>query len=179
MRNSTDAGFTIGETIIALALTLIVLGGAIDTFTKSMSLVRTSRDISETNTGLQAALSMLVRDMIQTGQGIPLGGPPIPSGAGVQPIVRPGPGALTFPAGNTTITALTTGGSMGPTLLGVQTDIVTLLYADPTIALNQYPLVAVAADGSTMTVDNRTTITGTADSIKAGDIILFSNALGN
>jgi hypothetical protein len=38
--------------------------------------------------------------------------------------------------------------------------------------------VGIAADGSNMTVDIRTTVTG-ADGIKVGDIILFSNALGN
>jgi hypothetical protein len=63
-------------------------------------------------------------------------------------------------------------------VLGIQTDMVTLLYADPTLWLNQFPLVNVAANGSTFTVDNRTSIAG-ADGIRSGDLILFTNPLGS
>ena len=68
--------------------------------------------------------------------------------------------------------------TLGPTVLGVQTDIVTLMYADPTLALNTWPLTAIAPDGSSMTVDARTSII-TADGLRVGDLILFSNAQGN
>ena len=61
----------------------------------------------------------------------------------------------------------------------MQTDIVTLIYADPTLALNTWPLDAIAADGSSMTVNAGTSIIDGADGLRVGDLILFSNAQGN
>src|SRR6185295_368563 len=138
-----------------------------------------ARIVSDTNQSIEVAMSLMVRDFVQTGEAIPRGGIPMPSGPGIVAIKRPGPpgSAFTFPATSSTMPALQPGGSMGPVVLGVNTDIATLLYADPTLQLNQWPLTAIAADGSTMTVDARTPITG-VDGLKVGDLILFSNAFG-
>lgn len=174
-----DDGFTIPEVLIATVLTMVVMGGALGAFNSAMTLTDTSRIVSDTNQGMQAAMSLMVRDFIQTGQGIPKGGVPIPTGGGAAAIVRPAPTVgVTYPAAWVTMPALAPGGSLGPNVLGVTTDIVTLFYADQTLALNQWPLTAIAADGSTMTVDNRTPINGT-NGIVAGDIIMFTNALGS
>jgi hypothetical protein len=173
----TDGGFTLPETLIALVLTLVVIGGAVDTFIRSTELIGGTRVISETNHGLQAGMSLMVRDLIQAGQGIPLGGIPIPSGGGAQQVRRPGATAgLQFPA-TPTLPALTPGADLGPTLLGVATDMVTILYADRTLPIGQFPLQNIAVDGSSMTVNPATPVTGVGG-IQAGDLILFSNALG-
>jgi hypothetical protein len=174
-----DSGFSVVEALVSLGLTVLVISGAIDVLTRSLSLVGTARVISETNHGLQAAMSMMSRDFMQVGQGVPLGGVPIPSGSPSEPVLRPGPTAgFTFPAGDVAWPALSPGNGDGPTLLGVDTDLVTLLYADQTINIGQFPLVAIAADGSSMTVNAATPVTGT-NGLQAGDLILFSNALGN
>lgn len=173
-----DHGFTLAETLIAMALTLVIVGAAVNAFNSSMRLADTARIVSEMNQNLQAAVSLMTRDMIQTGTSVPRGGIGIPGGLGSFPVNRPGPGAgLTFPGAWDVLPAVLPGGGMGPIINGVQTDMISLLYADPTIALNTWPLVGLAADGSTMTVDNRTTVTG-VDGLKVGDIILFQNALG-
>jgi hypothetical protein len=174
-----DEGFTLGEAMIAVVLTLVVVSAAVETMARSMSLAGTSRVISATNHGLQAAMSQMVRDFMQTGQGIPLGGIPLPSGVGALEVFRPGPtAAMTFGAGTATLPAIAPGDGLGPTVLGVNTDLVSVLYADRTINLSQNPLVSIAADGSSMTVSNLTPVTGVGG-IRAGDLILFSNALGN
>jgi hypothetical protein len=175
-----DAGFTISEALVATLLTSVVIGSALGAFNDGMSLADTTRIVSETNQSLQAAMSLMVRDFIQTGQGIPTGGVPIPTGTGSTSVIRPGPpgSAFTFPGGWTTLPAIAPGSNMGPVVLGVQTDIVTLMYADPTLDLNMWPLTAIAADGSSMTVDARTPIT-TTDGLKVGDLVMFSNAQGN
>jgi hypothetical protein len=59
------------------------------------------------------------------------------------------------------------------------TDIVNLLCADNVLPLNQTPLVSIAANGSSMTVNPGTPITGVPNAIRPGDLIAFSNALGN
>jgi Tfp pilus assembly protein PilW len=180
----SDAGFSLGEAMVAVALTLIVLSAAVETMARSMSLAATSRVISATNHGLQAAMSFMVRDIMQTGQGIPLGGIPLPSGGGAAAVFRPGPTPtdaetpLTFAAGQTTLTAVSPGNGLGPRLLGVDTDIITVLYADRTLDLASVPLAAIAADGSTMTVDDSVPITGVGG-IREGDLILFTNSFGS
>lgn len=174
-----DDGFTLGEALIAVALTLVVVSAAVETMARSMSLAGTSRATSATNHGLQAAMSMMVRDTMQTGQGIPLGGVPLPSGTGALDVFRPGPTAgMTFGAGTVTLPAILPGNGDGPTVLGVQTDVITVLYADRTLDLSVQPLSAIAADGSTMTVNAATPVTGVGG-LRAGDLILFTNPLGN
>ncbi len=178
-----DHGFTLSETLIAMALTIIIVGAAVNAFNSSMRLADTARIVSEMNQSLQAGMSLMVRDMIQTGTNVPRSGIPIPNGMGALPVQRPGPlngagGPLTFPAAWEVIPSVIPGGGLGPVINGLPTDIITLIYADPTLPLNQFPLAGIAADGSNMTVNNATNIGG-ADGIRAGDIIMFSNALGN
>jgi hypothetical protein len=157
----------------------VIVTGAIETLTRTITLTWTSRVMSETNHGLQAAMSLMVRDIMQTGQGIPLGGIPLPNGAGAIAVFRPGPAAgMSFAAGTATVTALTPGDTLGPAVTATPSDIITVMYADRTLNLSQVPLDAIAADGSTMTVNAATPVTG-VDGIRAGDLILFSNALGN
>jgi len=61
----------------------------------------------------------------------------------------------------------------------VATDLVTVLYADSTLALNEYPLSSILSDGSRMTVDSHTDISNAATGVAPGDLIMFTNALGN
>ena len=176
--DTTDAGFSLGEAMIALVLTLIVVTGAIETLTRSVTLTGTSRVMSETNHGLQAGMSLMVRDVMQTGQGIPLGGIPIPNGVGALPVFRPGPtGGMTFGTAEV-LNALTPGDALGPTVAAQASDIVSVLYADQTLNISQMTLNAIAADGSTMTVNAATPVTGVGG-LQAGDLILFTNALGS
>jgi len=56
---------------------------------------------------------------------------------------------------------------------------VNILCADNSLPLNQTPLTAISSDGKSMTVDKGTPITGVDNAIRAGDLIMFSNALGN
>jgi len=176
-RSRNDAGFTLAEMLVAMALTAMVIGAAIETFNRAIGLFSTSRTVSETDETLQAAMSVMVRDFIQTGRGVPLGGIPIPSGGGSSPVVRPGPGALTFAAGLTTVPAISPGGGLGPAVIGPQTDIVNLFYADQTLNLSQFPLTAISPNGQTITVNAGTNIGG-ATGLQVGDLILFSNAQG-
>ena len=121
----------------------------------------------------------MVSDLMQVGQGLPIGGIPIPSGTGTGLISRPGPGSLSFPVGAVVLPAVSSGQALGPNIQGRATDIITILYADRTLPLNQEPLQSIDADGSAMTVGNGTLLTSFARTIEVGDLIMFSNALGN
>lgn len=173
-------GFSLAETLVATTLTLITLGTAVAALADAVKLGDKTRRVADTNQGLQAALALMVRDFMQTGHGIPSGGIPLPSGNGALPVNRPGPpgASLTFSTDWQTVPSVAPGAGLGPTLRGQATDVITVIYADATLALSQYPLTSMAADGASMVVDARTPITG-AGGLHAGDIIMFSNALGN
>jgi prepilin-type N-terminal cleavage/methylation domain-containing protein len=134
----TQDGFTIVEMMFATAITLIVLATATGTFKNALMLNDTATLVADSNQNLRAGTNVLVRDLMQAGRGITIGGIPIPSGAGSTALVRPAPpsapaAALVF--NNTTeltLNAVTTGYQFGPLINNIPTDMVTLLALDPT-----------------------------------------------
>jgi hypothetical protein len=84
-----------------------------------------------------------------------------------------------LPADWTTLPAICPGDSLGPRVNNVPTDIVSVLYADATLLLNEYPLTSILSDGSRMTVDSRTVLNDPRTGLRPGDLILFSNSVGN
>jgi prepilin-type N-terminal cleavage/methylation domain-containing protein len=178
---SREDGFTLIELMISVAIVLIILGGALTTFSNALKVNDTGVQLGDSSQNLRAGADMMVRDLLQTGAGIPTGGIPIPSGVGALALNRPSPpgDSYTFDASSGVLPAVSAGAGIGPMVDGQATDMITLLYADSTLALNQTPLTAIAADGSSMTVDGGTPITDTDNGIQVGDLIMFSNALGN
>src|ERR1700733_15315153 len=114
-----DAGFTLAENVVAMAMTLVVVGGAVSALTATTRLPDTSRVMSDTNQNIEVGMSLMTRDFIQAGESVPLGGIPIPTGGGALAIVRPGPigAGLTFNTGPT-LPAVTPGDGLGPTVIG-------------------------------------------------------------
>ncbi len=174
-------GFGLAEVLISLAIMVVVLGGAFRAFDDARRAAEAGAMLADGNQNLRMAVVLMTRDAIQTGRELPNGGIPIPRGTGVAAIGRPGPPGsnLTFPGNWTVLPSICPGPDLGPTLNGVRTDIVTVLYADSTLDLNAFPLTSIAADGSRATVDTRTNINDPQTRIRPGDLILFSNSVGN
>lgn len=180
-----ESGFTLAELLVSTVVTLMVLAAALGAFTDAIRITDTARETTDTNQSIEVAMSLMVRDFIQAGSGgFPLGGVPVPSGFGASPINRPAPagGSLTFPADYEVLPAVAPGGSLGPLVLGVTTDMVTVMYVDPT--LPEITIDAsegqgsISADGSVMNVPLTVNISG-PDGIQEGDLIFFSNGVGN
>ena len=152
-----QAGFTMVEFMIAMAVTLVVLGAAVAAF---MDTTRTNQRVNaaaDMNDNLRAALNMVRQDIVVAGEGIPTGGIAIPSGPGIA-INRPGSIALTFP--QPFLPAITLGTGLGPnvavkinaataTAANSPTDEITLIYADNTLGLDQAPINLPAGPGVT------------------------------
>jgi prepilin-type N-terminal cleavage/methylation domain-containing protein len=173
-------GFTLVETLISILIILVLLGATVSSLNDAFSVNKKTTLIADLEQNLRAGMNFVVRDFINAGWGIPTGGLPIPSGAGVTPVTRPGPPGTNYtfsPALN--IAAVNPGANMGLPGNNGATDIVNLLCADNVLPLNQTPLVSIAANGSSMTVNPGTPITGVPNAIRPGDLIAFSNALGN
>jgi len=175
-----EAGFSLAEFLVSMLLTLVVLGISLSTFNDAVNINQLAGLVADTDQNVRSGLNMMTRDLIQTGEGIPTGGIPVPSGGGSTPINRPGPvgATYTFPAG-TVLPAVTPGAGLGPTIALQPTDLVTVLYADPTLPLNTAPLVSINATGTRATVDPAVSITDPDTAVRAGDLIMFSNAFGN
>lgn len=187
---SDARGFSLVELLLSTAIMLVVIGVATTAFKNAIDASAGGALIADSNQSLRAATNLMVRDLIQAGRGIPIGGLPIPSGAGAGALNRPGPPATAYTFDNvnfTTLPAIVPGPALGPTVNGQTTDIITVLMTDPSLpelTLNATPAAAgqalLAADGASLNVGDSTTwITTPATGVKAGDLIMFTNTLGN
>src|SRR2546421_1846392 len=132
--HNSQAGFSLLEGLAATAIGLIVVGTAMTTFKDAMGMTNVATNLGDASQNLRGGTNLLVRDLTETGRGIPTGGIPIPNGAGAGPINRPSPPGTPYVFENvaaTTLPAVTTGGSKGPLIDGRATDMVTLLTIDP------------------------------------------------
>ncbi len=174
-------GFTLVEALVTTMLIAIAMNIALWSYDTLSQTADAASLMADTNLNLRNALNVMTRDLLSAGRDIPVGGIAIPSGNGAQPIVRPSRAGtnLTFPVGNTTLSAVTPGDGVGPVLGNAPTDMVTVLVADTALALNQWPLTAVAVDGQSVTVDARTPIDGSSNGVTPGDLIMLSSATGN
>jgi prepilin-type N-terminal cleavage/methylation domain-containing protein len=207
MSQKRQTGFTLVEMMVAMAVTVIVLGGAMVVFRDSTQTNRSVNQTADMSDNTRAGVNMVVQDLILTGSGVPTGGIAVPNtvdatgcNKGV-PINRPPAvlglvfaGPTTARAGcNVVLPAIEPGPNLGPIVTssdgttGQKSDVVTILYADNTIPLNTIAINdpkckagSIAADGSTVTFDATCQPLGAAGiPISAGDLIMFNNANGS
>ena len=201
-RLRSQRGFTLIELLMAMAITTIVLGATMVAMTDAMKATETATQVSDLNNGLRTAMDLMVRDLLQVGQGLP-GGRAInlPNGSGSVTIQLPGPdgsdyyldGASFCPPRSDDpdtvcedITAVIPGPERGPVVVDGQpaTDMITTLAADS--SFDTVPLRSFAADGRSIVVANFGAtaplhpsghdITGgdTSDNIRPGDLIMLT-----
>jgi prepilin-type N-terminal cleavage/methylation domain-containing protein len=203
-----QSGFTLIEFMIAMGITLLALGATMLAFKDATSTNQSVTLKSDISDNLRAGVNLIEQDLIQAGTGIPTAGIPIPYtpgpanclGSGGAPVNRPNlTGGLTFPKCNVSLNAVEPGFQDGPPITspdsaaGANTDLITILYVDNTLALNarmvNEPAVAgnpgcpagrITNNGQTVTFDPTCILfSPTGVQINSGDLIMFSNALGN
>jgi len=196
-------GFSLIEVLVSVAIMLVVMGATIGALTDALHANEAVMSMADLQDNLRAGMNLMVRDLVQAGSGIPIGGIPIPytntatsPGSPVPlPINRPSPPgqAYTFPV-QSTLTAITPGYQLGPTQLGQKTDMITVIYADNTLPwstmapVNSTTTPNCVNGGITATkVTFDTTTAGCASpgvtngnvSVSTGDLLMLSNSLGN
>jgi prepilin-type N-terminal cleavage/methylation domain-containing protein len=175
-----EQGFSLVELMIAAAISLVLLAATMGSFKDALGINEKATQMADLEQNLRAGMNIVVRDFVNAGWGIPTGGIPIPSGAGAAPVRRPGPPGTNYDFSPIeTLAGVNAGANLGPLGNGRSTDIVNILYSDNLLPLNQMTLDAIAANGSSMTVNPAVPITGVPNEIRTGDLIAFSNALGN
>lgn len=154
----TDAGFSLPEVMISMGIMLVILAGVFSAMTSAMKAEQTASAITTVNNNLRSSMDLVVRDLLQVGQGMPLGRViGIPNGGAATGITRPGPAAAgacpgvpaTFPV-QANLSAVTVGPDLGPAINNICTDVITTLAFDG--AFDGVFVSSIAANGRSLTV---------------------------
>ncbi len=173
-RNS-QAGFTLVELLTSMAITTVIVGATMGALGNAVRATETATLVTGMNNGLRTTMDLLVRDMLQVGQGLPTGNIiALPTGTGSSQIRLPGPPGTAYlmPLGASVINAVIPGPDRGPLVNGRPTDMITTIAADS--AFEGVRLTALAANGSSMTVHSSVNIVdGGVDDVDPGNLILL------
>jgi prepilin-type N-terminal cleavage/methylation domain-containing protein len=186
--NAGTSGFTLVELLIAMVLVAVIMGATLTALTNAYRATETARSTIGLNNNLRIGTDLIVRDLIQVGQGMPTGRTvQVPNGAGELLIQRPHPqgsACTEWPAGTTAIPAVTVGPGCGPTIGGVATDMVTTLSVDS--SLDAVPVWSINVGGHAATVslpaqspDGLDISTGGPDDVRVGDLMMFTKGSGS
>jgi prepilin-type N-terminal cleavage/methylation domain-containing protein len=183
--NRSETGFTMIELLIALAVTVVIVGAAVLMFTTSVQSSTRSLKYSEIQTEARAALSQITRDLSQAGTGVPLNGIPIPSlvAGGVDPnFACDSNQCYTAPDAPFTqglLYKVTPGNVIGPTI-SEPSDAIKVVYVDPTLNWSAFQAAAINPNGGSLTMPVATVPAPTdpAVGVTPGDVILLQNAYG-
>jgi type II secretory pathway pseudopilin PulG len=162
------AGFSLIEIMVSMGVTIVIMGATMTALSQAIRVNQSTLLVTGMNANLRTGMDLMTRDLLQTGQGLPTGGVIlIPSGLGATQIKLPGPPTTAYKSlvGDTDISAVSPGPGLGPVINGVATDMITALEADS--AFDHRSLLALAADGSSMTV-SKPQIDGTTCDISNG-----------
>ncbi len=184
-RSRAEAGFTLVELLVTLGITTVILGATMAALGDAVKATDAATLITGLNDSLRNGMDLMVRDLLQAGQGLPSGRViQIPSGTGSVPIRLPGPPGTSYTFTGTAycppptadcaqVAAIVPGPGLGPVVDGQQTDMITMLEADS--AFDQVRLTAFATNGSTITIESGVDITdGGPDDVRPGDLLMLS-----
>ncbi len=179
----SDAGFNLTELVVASVIVIVVL---VATMTALQNAYRAT-EIAQGTTGLtntlRIGMDLIVRDLIQVGQGMPPGRTvQVPNGTGALRVQRPrtqGSTCTEWPTGTQVIPAVTVGPGCGPTINGVATDILTTLAVDPQLEAVPVQSVNVGAHTATISTPAQSTSgidisLGGPDDVTVGDLMMFT-----
>ncbi len=208
MRSATktsNRGFSLIELMIALGIGVLVLGGAVQLFTKSVSATWLVSQRAELQEDARAASNLLTKDISLAGAGLPSGGIALASGTATPPIYgcsysascylgASGAASVKYPTqtvGASTINymyGVIPGCTSGITVnaAGGATDTITVVYADNTFLLSDYTVGFNNANGTAITFTLPSpapnpldqAVNNTAVGLQTGDLVLFQNKQG-
>jgi type II secretory pathway pseudopilin PulG len=184
--NRPELGFTMVELLIALVVTIVIVGGGLIVFTTSVQSSTRSLKYSDLQTEARAALSQITRDLSQAGTGVPLNGIPIPSvtTGGANPNFACDATqcytAADIPYTQGLLYKVTPGNAIGPTI-SEPSDAIKVVYVDPTLNWAGLQAAAIAPNGGSLTMPAATVpaVNDPALGITPGDVMLLQNVYGS
>ena len=181
----SNRGFTIFELVVAMGLATVVLGGALALTSQAIGISDMVSQRSDMQQNGRVAINMIALDASLAGTGFPSAGIQLPSGLGSQDSHFACDEAGGCHITNNVYTderlyAIWPGDSGGVTINGVVTDVITLVYDDPSSNFDQFPLATIDANGIIVTFNPATTpaYNDAFVGLKEGDVMLASNTNG-
>jgi hypothetical protein len=205
---TSSRGFSLVELLIALGVGILVLGTAVQLFSKSMQAAWLVSQRAEMQQDARAASNLLTKDISLAGAGMPSGGIALASGTASSPVYgcsyaspascylgASGTAAVNYPTqtvGASTIRymyGVIPGCAKGITVNAAAppTDTITVVYADNTFLLSDYTVAFTAVNGTAVkfTLPSPApnpldqAVDNTAVGLQAGDLVLFQTKLGS
>ncbi|MCC6162931.1 MAG: prepilin-type N-terminal cleavage/methylation domain-containing protein [Acidobacteria bacterium] len=183
-KKNHEAGFSLVELVFSMAVMVVVMSGVMSVMMDVSVAKDTVSLTTTTNQNLRVAMDLIIRDLLQTGQGLPAGRVVgIPSGAGATPVRRPGPLdpanspntiVYQFDPALVALPALTSGPALGPDVNLAPTDMVTAIGADSAFegvqlsALNATDMTVVP----TLNISDNPDVA--RDNLQVGDLIMLT-----
>src|SRR5260370_2209974 len=182
----SQSGFTLMELMVAMLVTLLVVGGAFWLFQSSEQTAGLTLQRSETQTEVRAALNQIGRDLSQVGIGVRLGGVAIPSAAtgGANPNFACDVNQCYLAANNPftqgVLYKVTPGDGIGPNITE-PSDAIKITYVDPNLDWSAFSTTTITANGDSLTMPAGTlpAVNDPAGGILPGDVILLQNNIGS
>ena len=203
---TSDRGFTLIEMMISLAVGLILVGSAVQLFTRGVNATWLISQRAELQQNARASSNLLNKDISLAGAGLPTGGVALASGTGSRPIygcdylgvcyLGPNNNAsITYPnqvvSGNTInyMYGVIPGWKKGVTINAAAgaTDVITTVYADTQFLLSDYTVKFNDLNGNSVTftlpapapnpLDQAVNNTGVG--LQPGDLVLFTSNAGS
>jgi prepilin-type N-terminal cleavage/methylation domain-containing protein len=184
-------GFTLVETMIAMAVGLVLIASATELFTQALNATFIISQRAEMQQNGRAAVGLLSQDISLAGAGLPTGGVQLPTGGPNNPIygcdqtkcyvAGTTPAGIAYPSQHLDGIVPGPGAGMPLSAAGNPTDVITIAYADNTSSINQYKVTAFGPSGNSITMAPITpgptvpALNDPAIGIKVGDLIMVTN----
>jgi prepilin-type N-terminal cleavage/methylation domain-containing protein len=174
-----NRGYSLIELLVSVLLMSIVLGLSARALSDTMRADDAIGLLADVNQNLQSSSTMMVRDFVDAGRNLALGGVSLPVGPAAD-VVRPGPATATAAGWPTAglLYAVTPGNEQGPVINGNTTDVVTIVSVDDRVDMAM-SWIAVDANGATVRMVPRTPVNNTlntnpGNTINVGDLMLVT-----
>jgi type II secretory pathway pseudopilin PulG len=182
---SSSRGFSLVESLLALAMGLLLMASVMELFRQAINVNTKVAQRSEMQQNVLAALNMMSQDLSMAATGFPQGGLQLPYGTGTSARFCVGTDNvqhLSRPALRDWLFVITPGDGL-VLVDGVSTDVVTLVYRDPTIPLDMSPLASISNDGTSITLSSngeyQTALNAAGNvPVQPGDVLVLYNAKG-
>jgi prepilin-type N-terminal cleavage/methylation domain-containing protein len=205
-RKISDRGFTLIEMMISLAVGLVLVGSAVQLFSRGVNATWLISQRAELQQNARAASNLLNKDISLAGAGLPTGGVALASGTGSRPlygcdymgVCYVGPlnnASITYPnqvVGANSINymyGVIPGWKKGITINAAAgaTDVITVIYADTQFLLTDYTVKFNDINGNSVTFTLPTpapnpldqAVNNTGVGLQQGDLVLFTSNAGS
>ena len=195
MRTRSNHGFSLVEVLVAMAVGLVVVGAAVQLFSKGLDATYLVSQRAQMQQDIRGAENLMIKDISLAGAGMPVGGVALPTGTAKATTYGCDPGACYIGSGAGSaypgqyMYAIIPGKGLGPTLNAGQgpTDVITVVYADTAFLLNQYLVTFNAGTNGQVTtftmpipvpVPAPQPVNSASVGLQPGDLVLFTNTLG-